>query len=423
MSPLAATLLVCSLLLFALLALAVTLAAHAAAYRLLARKPGRGSEPPPWHPPVSVLRPLRGVDPGLYDNLASLARQDYEAFELMLGAEDPDDPALAVAERLRRDFPEAAITIVAGAPRRAWKTVSQPQGARPRRADPARPPRAPADLRLQRPRPARLPAAMVEEMTSTHRRGDDRPVGLVSSVLAGGGEESLGALFENLHLNSFVAASVCAAQLAGHPCVVGKSMLLRRRVLDRARRLGGGRRRPGRGLRARAAFHRAGLRVALSPLPLPVIDERRGVGEFLERHLRWCQMRRRISPAAYVGEPLLNPVPWFALAGAAALAAGGPGALDETAAAIAAAGIAVKAAADALLARRLGTGAAAALAELPWTPVKDLLIAGVWVVGFFRRTICWRGHRLRLGPGSRLEPVPERAPRLTPAAAGPEAAA
>jgi ceramide glucosyltransferase len=38
-------------------------------------------------------------------------------------------------------------------------------------------------------------------------------------------------------------------------------------------------------------------------------------------------------------------------------------------------------------------------------PFKDLLIAGVWVVGAFRSTICWRGHRLRVGPGSRLTPA------------------
>ena len=105
-------------------------------------------------------------------------------------------------------------------------------------------------------------------------------------------------------------------------------------------------------------------------------------------------MRRRISPA-YFGEPLLNPVPFLL---AVALAGGGR--------AVAAlwppsAGIAVKIAADALLARRL-RGEALPLRSLLWIPVKDLLIAGVWAVGLFRRTICWRGNLLRVGPGSSL---------------------
>src|SRR5690349_10646395 len=62
--------------------------------------------------PVSVLKPLCGEDPGLFDNLSSFCRQDYPTWQIVFGVQDANDPAIAVVQRLAAAFPEADLALV-----------------------------------------------------------------------------------------------------------------------------------------------------------------------------------------------------------------------------------------------------------------------------------------------------------------------
>src|SRR5256885_12487254 len=75
-------------------------------------------QPPAPQPPVSVLKPLRGAEPGLFEALGSTLQQDYSGqMQLVCGIQDENDPAAAVVGRLQNEFPDQCIVIVAD-PRR-----------------------------------------------------------------------------------------------------------------------------------------------------------------------------------------------------------------------------------------------------------------------------------------------------------------
>jgi ceramide glucosyltransferase len=151
-------------------------------------------------------------------------------------------------------------------------------------------------------------------------------------------------------------------------------------------------------------FAEAGHKVALSPYVLESVSVERSLGDFVERHVRWGQMRRRISPKLYALEPLLNPVPWLV---AASLATGlnHQPLLGVSAAhwiALLFCGIVLKCGSDGWVARRLGRRPFHA-SKLAWIPIKDLVISLVWAIGAVKRTVNWRGNQMRIGRGSVLQ--------------------
>jgi ceramide glucosyltransferase len=237
-------------------------------------------------------------------------------------------------------------------------------------------------------------------LRDTARELADPRVGLVTNLPACTDASGAGSLLELLHLNTWVAAAVSAARVAaGRACVIGKSMLFRLSDFESLGGFGAVRNALAEDYLIGRAFEQAGFRVALSPHVVEATTRGWTLERFANRHLRWAQMRRRLCAAAYAGEILLNPVAWIALALAAALRAG----LDSRAVACAFVGVAVKAAADAAVSRRLGTRLHPA--HLLAIPVKDLLVACIWIAGAFRRTVDWRGNRMRIGSGTELSPL------------------
>ncbi|MFO0632398.1 MAG: glycosyltransferase [Nannocystaceae bacterium] len=353
-------------------------------------------------PPVTVLKPLRGLDDGLEDNLASLLQQDYPGpLQFVFGVTAADDPALAVVRRLQRRFGARRSDVALGRDDAAHNPkVANLLGMLPY---------AQHDALLISDSNVRVAPDYLRAMVAELAPAD---VGLVANPVVGTDAQTLGAACEALQLGGVIAGAVSCGAWVGHPCVIGKSMLLRRDALARI----GGLQRFGDVLAEDYAMGqamvRAGLRVVTCGYVVATHAGAWTMRRFAARHLRWCQMRRWIAPWAYLGEPLLLPSCWWlALASLAVLTAAGWGWPL-----VAAAAIAVSCGVEAGCSQALR--GLWRVREVAATPCKDAVLLGLWALAWIRREVQWRGHHYRIGPGSRLRPVRARG-GVAPAAADP----
>jgi ceramide glucosyltransferase len=334
--------------------------------------------------PITILKPLKGVDSGLLENLRAILLQDHPSFEVIFGAEDADDPALILARTVALEFPHLRIKFVkGGAPQ---------EGQNPK----VRILRRMVELASHewvlisdsnvRPAPDYLKAM---QRTQIAEQAD-----LVHTVLSGSRGESFGARLEELQLNSWVASAISFAQRFGHPCVIGKSMLLRRSYLVEERALVRMQDILAEDYIMGAELHRTGRKVALASYILPVVTGSAPFRTFLNRHIRWGQMRRRIAPLSYLMELGANPAPL--LLGALCL-------LDGAYFVVGLAALGFKWVLDVFVYRRLS--AQPQIKTIALIPLKDMLVFGIWMVSAVKRTVRWRGNVMWVGPGSRLEPV------------------
>jgi ceramide glucosyltransferase len=72
----------------------------------------RANATPQFQPGVSVLKPVRGLDPNTYEAFVSQVKQNYPSFEILFGVQDLCDPAVPVIERLQREFPDVSIRVI-----------------------------------------------------------------------------------------------------------------------------------------------------------------------------------------------------------------------------------------------------------------------------------------------------------------------
>jgi ceramide glucosyltransferase len=352
-------------------------------------------------PPISILKPLCGLDDSLEANLAVFAQLNYPEYEVVLGLRSARDPAWQVACSAARRWPgRFRVVLQRGEPGlnpKVNQLVTLAWAAR-------------HDILVVSDSNVRVSPGYLDEIAALL---EDERVGLVTHPIVGVGEARLGSLLDHLHLTSCITPAVLAAgRLAGRDIVVGKSMALRRADL---RALGGFE--VVKDVLAedyvmgRMVSGLLGKRVELGRQPVQNVSEHRTLSEFVARYRRWGVLQRQSAgPLVYACGALLNPV---LLAAAATAVACTPSALAALAGACA-----VKTALDGVAARTLRAGGFP-LRQLALVPFKDLVFGAVWAFCFVRRDVAWRGTRIVVQRGTRIEAPGRGEPHATKRASPP----
>ncbi|MFO0889286.1 MAG: glycosyltransferase [Isosphaeraceae bacterium] len=350
---------------------------------------GRGRHLPDYTPPVTILKPLKGLDEQLEENLRSFFHLDYPTYQLLFGVASQDDPAVAVVEKLIREFPASDAQLVIGAPVFGLnpKVENLASMDRFRKHDVIL--ISDSNVRV-RPEYLRETAAYLSEPG----------VGLVTNLFAGVGESHSGAVMENLQLNGYIAGGMALASVMRITCVVGKSMLMPVKVLEA---IGGFAR--VRNLLAEdqvigVLVRKAGYSIRLSHHVIDNVNHRRGFNWFLNRHSRWYKIRRQMALPTFLAEPMANlavvGLVW-AFSGESGIAWGGLAGL-----------VGLGVARDAIQTRWL-SGRFPRLRHLLFSPIKDILLLPVWFDAMVNSRVQWRGHRFHVGRLTRLREA--RVPR------------
>ncbi len=333
-------------------------------------------------PLISILKPVCGLDDELEENLVSFTRLEGIRYEVIISAEEWDDPAVDVVRRVMRMHPEAPFRLVVdGGSRHGVVNRKVERLIAAVRV-------AAGDLFVISDSNVRV---QPDDLARTISAFADPSVGCVSNLFTGAGARSLGAVIESLHLLGFVVPGAVMAAAIHTPCVVGKSMAIPRRVHDAIGGFERFRRVLAEDQAIGLAVKEAGYDVVLSPVVVRNVIVQRDVKRAFDRQVRWNKIRFSFSHSIYLGELLLNP---FVFAVAAALLE--PERLALFPFFVAAA----RCLQMALLSR--ATRARLSARQLAATPILDALMFAAWFVPFFSNRITWRGYEARIGRGTEM---------------------
>jgi len=260
-----------------------------------------GKAPPSdFTPAVSILKPVRGLDPEAYENFASFCRQDYPEYELVFCAGSAADPAFSVIEQLQRDFPSHRIRVVF----RAGSSASNDKVAK-------------LDQLVSEAKYEYLvindsDVRVAPDYLRTVIAPLARPaVGAVTCLYVSAGEKSVVDGLQTIGMISDLYAGILVArELDGVKFALGETIVTTR---ARLAAFGGYRvlqNRPADDLLVGRLIADQGYEVELLPYAVSTVADYGSLRELFQKRLRWIVVMRHMRPWGHLGLLLTQGLPW-----------------------------------------------------------------------------------------------------------------
>ena len=337
-------------------------------------------------PPVSNLKPIRGLDPDAYENLKSFCVQDYPDYEIVFCIDEDDTRVVSIIEKLQRNFPERRIRVLYGSGRvatndkcaRLARLVSEAEHEYLVISD--------SDVRV-RPDYLRNVIAPLR----------DPKIGAVTCFYV---PTEVRTFADHLQttgmISDFFVSSVVAWQLEGVKFALGTTIVTTR---SRIRAFGGyeelenG---PADDMLVGRLIAEQGDEVVLSRYLIETVPDYHSLGALMDKRLRWMTVMRHMRPAGHVGLLFTQGLPWSVAAFVIHPTA--------TVATVFFGGYFFCRVLMTWLTGIRGLGQRRFWKEIPLIPLWDAVAFGIWLASFFRSTIRWRGADYFIRDG-KLVPV------------------
>jgi ceramide glucosyltransferase len=329
--------------------------------------------------PVSILKPLSGLDDNLESNLRTFFEQNYPAFEILFAVRHANDPAVAVVEKLQLEYPRVPTRLlVTGEPPYPNAKVFSLSHMLKLAAN---------DLVVMSDSDIRAPSDLLCQVATEFQ---DDSLGVATCPYRTVPADSLWSCLEATGLNTdFLSGILVARMLEGMKFAVGATIAARRRALTAIGGFGRLKDYLAEDFVMGKLVAEAGYKVILSSQVVEHCLGSSGLRQNAAHRLRWVRSTRRSRPAGYVGQLFTMPFPL-----AVVLCVADPAWWPVLPLTLLVRGVA----AYVVSARVLRT-------RINWLllPIEDLVGFGFWLAGFFGDTIVWREQKYRLKRDGRCE--------------------